>query len=560
MTISCNKHWSRKKSSTVPLIEKSLYTNIALQAKLASRIAQISTLKAENRQNANRLLSCMREKWFKRDIQRSVTTTFTPEFRTKSHSHDYAKLAKKLDEKMKRSREDDLTTNNDALKVNKRRRRPYCRTEHYDVVRVQNSWLKKRWQYDEYRPWCRRYFVDPDGNIPNPNSDTVLRRELEGSRFQDSLPMDWSKSEEDNLQLIVEQVRTEMENKKACPDEKVNTTSQKLVHDRDVDYKEVSNRLVKFKGSDNSLQAQKMRSESDCRNKYLCSLSSAINISEWTKDESLQIVESVIRNDNYPNWALLATSLGTNRTPWQCFKHYQHSLNSKLTCRPWTPKEDELLVKYVASQGPTFLLNIHSAEEVARQFFWDRSPKQLYLRGHLSRANPNLSNEEWGEEEEKSLVMCMKMYSNANRSALACSGAHFPNRSSNALWDKWHRRLNPEISHKPWTAKEDAYLLKSVEDRIGSGGFENIVWSTIAKDHFMHRNEHSVISRWLKISSHDNLKKRLGHSFKAKGAARSGVCGSSGLFNSDDFVVRIKRQSKDLNLKYAENESESAEM
>ena len=120
--------------------------------------------------------------------------------------------------------------------------------------------------------------------------------------------------------------------------------------------------------------------------------------------------------------------------------------------------------------------------------------------------------------------------------------------------------MNPEISHKPWTAKEDAYLLKSVEDRIGSGGFENIVWSTIAKDHFMHRNEHSVISRWLKISSHDNLKKRLGHSFKAKGAARSGVCGSSGLFNSDDFVVRIKRQSKDLNLKYAENESESAEM
>ena len=54
--------------------------------------------------------------------------------RTKLHSRHYAKLAKKLDEKMERSREDNLTTNNDAVKVNKKRRRPYCRTEHYDVV------------------------------------------------------------------------------------------------------------------------------------------------------------------------------------------------------------------------------------------------------------------------------------------------------------------------------------------------------------------------------------------------------------------------------------------
>ena len=117
------------------------------------------------------------------------------------------------------------------------------------------------------------------------------------------------------------------------------------------------------------------RTSIQCRLAYLNFASSSINKSKFTKKESLKILEWVHKHKDHPPWEKVAQSLETNRTPWQCFQHYQNTLNGKLKTRLWTVEEDELLLKYIAAQGPQYVVNISNAEDISRRFFPDRSSK-----------------------------------------------------------------------------------------------------------------------------------------------------------------------------------------
>lgn len=96
-------------------------------------------------------------------------------------------------------------------------------------------------------------------------------------------------------------------------------------------------------------------------------------------------------------------SLETNRTPWQCFQHYQNSLNGKQNIRSWTVEEDELLSKYIAAHGPQYVFNISNAEDIPRRFFPDRSSKHymckviIHLWTRILWLGPKtrITNENW---------------------------------------------------------------------------------------------------------------------------------------------------------------------
>ena len=115
--------------------------------------------------------------------------------------------------------------------------------------------------------------------------------------------------------------------------------------------------------------------------------------------------------------------------------------------------------------------------------------------------------------------------------------AHFPERSSRSVSEKWLRSLNPEVTHKPFTKKEDKALLDTVEKMGGPGN-----WAELSRRYFPSRNPRSLKYHWIELASDDDLTKRYEDYFK-KMSTRGGVIGGvdSDLLSPDDFVVRRKR-------------------
>eukprot|EP01035_Chromulina_nebulosa_P001144 gene1144-1547_t len=90
----------------------------------------------------------------------------------------------------------------------------------------------------------------------------------------------------------------------------------------------------------------------ECLMLYRNKLDPDINNREWTKTEEKQLLDLVnLRNGCY-NWSLIAEDLGTNRTPIECLRHYQQSLNiHHINAAPWSEEELQLLASAVELYG-----------------------------------------------------------------------------------------------------------------------------------------------------------------------------------------------------------------
>lgn len=163
-----------------------------------------------------------------------------------------------------------------------------------------------------------------------------------------------------------------------------------------------------------------MRAVCDYRNKFITDVSPSINKRPFTKEESLKIFELLHQHNGHPPWHLVALTLNTNRTPFQCFKYAQR----KLLCNPlpWNREDDELLLKLIAASGPQIVLNNHTATFICHKFFPHFSRANILHRCNETLVNPNLENKRWSEEEERLLVLGMRVFSEAespiNRAAV----------------------------------------------------------------------------------------------------------------------------------------------
>jgi hypothetical protein len=146
------------------------------------------------------------------------------------------------------------------------------------------------------------------------------------------------------------------------------------------------------------------RSADDCRLKYT---ETRRKDPPFAKEESLRILEQVHLHNGKPQWQDVATSL--NHTPWQCLLAYQTKLTNSRSS-PWTRSEDEVLLKYVAAMGPQWVLTLGSAADLCAQVLPNRSPKQVLARANTTLVNPNFIHDVWSDEEERELVLCMKVY------------------------------------------------------------------------------------------------------------------------------------------------------
>ncbi len=170
---------------------------------------------------------------------------------------------------------------------------------------------------------------------------------------------------------------------------------------------------------------------------------------KFTKTEC-SFIKSMIQkmggSIDWYNFAIKYRDKISQQSPWRCFCLFRSSTQNQTT---WTSVEDELLLKYLAVQGPQYLLQGDCAVQTCRNLFPDRSTKQLILRAQSSLINPNYVQSSWGTNEKRKLALLVRAYSNEPNPINSVSRAvHFPHRASRSVAEKWINTLNPEMHHR----------------------------------------------------------------------------------------------------------------
>jgi hypothetical protein len=465
-------------------LEVALQANRKLQAEVASQLQKIASRKAENRRMAAQLAERLVQCWSR------IDTRQTPVISSEGPSPK------------------------EALKLHKN---------------VKNNVLKGGWnkpkcgkfKYDPIRRWSRQFFVDPLGATPKPNQDEENRRQLEKETFFIHTSPPWSTKQTRVLRECIEELA------------KRNTSSHEHVN-----FEEVAT-MVQERSKEDDFISIIPKTAQECRLFYEHSLKST---PPFTKEESLKILEYTHVSNGDTDWEAVAASL-QNRTPWECFTHFKVKLRH-IENSVWTIEQDETLLKYLAAMGPQFVLDLGSAGHIASFLLPDKTAKHILGRANASLLNPNLDRDYWAEPEEKKLTLCMKIYQNAEPSALNKASHHFPNRSGPTVTSKWNRSLNPDFTWRPLTDEEDRRILEVVRDS-GDQGF-----AEITRNHFPNRYPHQIYDRWAETASEEDIVKKFGTKVLAGGVKRGLVKREEGaLLSPEDFVVQVKKKTKRSNEK-----------
>jgi len=378
----------RSLHETTSALEKAIDANLGIQAELVAKLKQISEAKQKNR------LQCV-------------------------------KIKGALDRHLK-------------LKFNEELGNTEIATAGKITVK---GYLNKLWNDNDNMKWKRRFFVDPEKSTPEPNDDEIQRRIWEGDLASGAFVhrfVPWSKIEIVTMVECAEEVR---EKQRKAQDE----GDEKPIKDTDINFHEVAERIKDklcsktftpsqmtrhtYSLTDGTVKNKHIpRSWVDYRIKFVCSASPSINNRPFTKAESLKVIEYLHSHDGNPPWHLVAKTLGTSRTPFQCFQHAQTKLSNTLRemGNPiiFLQDDDELLFKFIAASGPQFVINNNTATLMAQKIFPHVSHFQIIHRAHNSLINPQFVNEKWSESEERALVMGMKVYDESdNTPAKAAVGS-----------------------------------------------------------------------------------------------------------------------------------------
>jgi hypothetical protein len=150
----------------------------------------------------------------------------------------------------------------------------------------------------------------------------------------------------------------------------------------------------------------------------------------WTKEEDDILLEMVATQGK--QWGLIATHL-PDRNPSQVAARWEKCLDPKIHKGPFTPEEDQLIVNYVAQNGPRCWPRVTTVVP-------NRSPKQCRERW-FNHLDPNVLKSEWTQEEDE-LIFHQVDKMGAKWSSLA---KLFTGRSDNALKNRWNSSVSKRI-------------------------------------------------------------------------------------------------------------------
>ncbi|KEY71919.1 hypothetical protein S7711_11359 [Stachybotrys chartarum IBT 7711] len=149
-------------------------------------------------------------------------------------------------------------------------------------------------------------------------------------------------------------------------------------------YREARSQLANGQVKDWNRIAAKLpgRTNKDCRKRWINKVCGSLKKGVWDEDEDERLREAVRVHGQ--KWAIIANIVGL-RSPDQCAKRWQYSLDPRLDHGGWSPEEDEFLVTLVQAHGRDWKL-LHEQE------FPTRSRNELKNRYSTLMRKPSTAN------------------------------------------------------------------------------------------------------------------------------------------------------------------------
>jgi len=447
MTSNGNVPSTRPTLGPVPsAITAALETNISLQAELKRRLLKIRCAQVQNRRDAAKVVASISWCW---------NNDCGPECGSKEGG----------DRHPSPSNGDDAMRKNDAGSKS--------------LVTVVPEFFKSpksKWARKD-RKGFRGFFTDPDGSSPN------------------TLWNDIGRGNDTENEPLAQMAQAIFEKKKK-------SRSQKQPQKAWADTKRKNQPTASFEEVSLSIESTSATSAEDCHTTSFTFADSSISKAKFTKQESLFILSLMSKmggddvqrgnSDWYEIAEKVYAKFKRGHTPWQCFCHYRSTLqNPSLRPLPWSPDEDELILKYVALHGPQYLLQGESLVQMCRNMFPVRNIRKVAERANLSLINPNYVSDSWSTDEKRKLALLMRVYSDEHNSIhFAARRSHFSERAPKSVFEKWKKSLDPALSHRPFTHDED------VELQENSGQ----VTSAVEREKFPKRTNQSLKRRWAELA------------------------------------------------------------
>ncbi|KAL9180124.1 hypothetical protein ACHAXT_008094 [Thalassiosira profunda] len=412
-------------------IAAALESNAALQSELQRRLLGIKRLKVQNRRDAARVAASM-ARCCNNDNEGVIASSGAAEQIS-------------LDMTDQSNLDEDSAGNNGPVKGR-------AKTVHFDgegdgecidpeskpATRAApnpaaNLLDSKKWAVNPSRKGTRGFFVDPDGSTPDLSRDDIMGSGGEEVGQMARVAFD----KKPHTSLKEPQKTWDKARKRKWPSS--------------------------FEEVDIRIDRTSLGSEQNRPTTQFTFADAGKSKAKFNKQESL-FIKSAVEQSNEDqsgiDWQDLAVELnakfGRHQTPWQIFRHYRSTLqNPSSRIPPWSPDEDELLLKYLAAHGPQFTLQGDDMVQLCKNLFPLRNPAQLLLRTGSTLLNPNYRHEAWDTDEKRKLALLMRVYGDEkNPVYLASQPAHFPQRAQKSVTEKWIRTLDPSLSHRPVGAGE----------------------------------------------------------------------------------------------------------
>ncbi|XP_012929218.1 snRNA-activating protein complex subunit 4 isoform X3 [Heterocephalus glaber] len=205
----------------------------------------------------------------------------------------------------------------------------------------------------------------------------------------------------------------------------------------------------------------------------------SINKQEWSEEEMGQLM-AIAAAHGHLQWQLVAEELGTGRSAFQCLQKFQQH-NKALKRSEWTVEEDRMLTQLVQQMR----VGSHVPYRKIVYYMEGRDSMQLIYRWTKS-LDPNLRKGFWAPDEDAKLLRAVAKYGEQDWFKIR---EEVPGRSDAQCRDRYLRRLHGSLKKGRWSAKEEEQLTELIE-KHGVGH-----WAKIASE-LPNRSGSQCLSKW----------------------------------------------------------------
>ncbi|XP_043914577.1 snRNA-activating protein complex subunit 4 [Protopterus annectens] len=189
----------------------------------------------------------------------------------------------------------------------------------------------------------------------------------------------------------------------------------------------------------------------------------SINKDSWSEEE-IEKLKDIAAEHNFVNWESIAHQLGTNRTAFMCLQKFQ-AFNRELRRKEWTKEEDKLLKELVE----TMRIGRHIPYRRIAYYMEGRDSAQILTRWTQS-LDPSLKRGPWSPKEDEMLLKAVAKYGVGDWYKIR---KEVPGRSDAQCRERYLRGLDESLKKGKWSEEEEKMLLQSIE-KYGVGHWSRI--------------------------------------------------------------------------------------